>query len=171
MKRFSDRERVFAAPGDRRASSGGRIRGRRDAAAWLLCGLTGWCAGLTNGLLGAAGGILLVTVLPYLPLPASLLLTKESGAAGGILRPSTARPDRRDGFALALTVMLPVSALSFWRYASAGLLPEGYTLWTLILPAALGGLLGATLLDRLSPQRLRLIFSVLILVSGLRMVA
>ena len=39
---------------------------------WLLCALTGFGAGLLNGLLGAAGGILLVAVLPRLTPPAVL---------------------------------------------------------------------------------------------------
>ena len=45
----------------------------RRPLALLLCALSGFGAGLLNGLLGAAGGILLVAVLPVLPLPASYL--------------------------------------------------------------------------------------------------
>ena len=39
----------------------------------------------------------------------------------------------------------------------------------LLLPAAAGGLLGAFLLERTSPRRLRRLFAAVILVSGIRM--
>ena len=150
----------------------GRHTDRRVWLAWLLCACAGVGAGLLNGLLGAAGGILLVTVLPHLTLPAPLLarrdMTADKTGRRPRLRPRL-RPERRDTFALALTVMLPVSAISLWRYISGGLLPDGAQLWWLILPAAAGGLLGAWLLDRLSPKKLRLLFALLIMVSGLRM--
>ena len=43
------------------------------------------------------------------------------------------------------------------------------SLLPLLLPAAAGGLLGAFLLERTSPRRLRRLFAAVILVSGIRM--
>ena len=77
--------------------------------------------------------------------------------------------DRRDLFASALAVMLPVSAVSALRYRLAGVDPLPRSLLPLLLPAAAGGLLGAFLLERTSPRRLRRLFAAVILVSGIRM--
>ena len=111
--------------------------------------------------LGAAGGILLVTALPYLPTPSLLSVgANPYGQAGA---------DRRDLFASALAVMLPVSAVSALRYRLAGVDPLPRSLLPRLLPAAAGGLLGAFLLERTSPRRLRRLFAAVILVSGIRM--
>ena len=65
--------------------------------------------------------------------------------------------------------MLPVSAVSALRYRLAGVDPLPRSLLPLLLPAAAGGLLGAFLLERTSPHRLRRLFAAVILVSGIRM--
>ncbi len=130
---------------------------------FLLCGLVGFAAGCVNGLLGAAGGILLVSILPYLPAPALL-------SGGSIRRPVGSFLDSRDIFATALSVMLPVSAVSLVRYWLGGIRPDIGLTASLLLPSAAGGFLGAVLLDRLSPRHLRLLFALLIFVSGARMI-
>ena len=80
----------------------GRAGGGGRAGVLLLWAAVGLGAGFINGLLGAAGGILLVTALPYLPTPSLLSVgANPYGQAGA---------DRRDLFASALAVMLPVSA-------------------------------------------------------------
>lgn len=50
----------------------GRAGGGGRAGVLLLWAAVGLGAGFINGLLGAAGGILLVTALPYLPTPSLL---------------------------------------------------------------------------------------------------
>ena len=138
----------------------GRAGGGGRAGVLLRWAAVGLGAGFINGLLGAAGGILLVTALPYLPTPSLLSVgANPYGQAGA---------DRRDLFASALAVMLPVSAVSALRYRLAGVDPLPRSLLPLLLPAAAGGLLGAFLLERTSPRRLRRLFAAVILVSRIR---
>ena len=95
-----------------------------------------------------------MTALPYLPTPSLLSVgANPYGQAGA---------DRRDLFASALAVMLPVSAVSALRYRLAGVDPLPRSLLPLLLPAAAGGLLGAFLLERTSPRRLRRLFAAVI---------
>ncbi len=125
----------------------------------LLWAAVGFGAGVVNGLLGAAGGILLVSALPHLPTPARW--------STGRLPPR--RWDQRDVLATALCVMLPTSALSFVFYVVQGMRPEPSLLLTIALPTVGGGLVGAFLLDRIPREALRKGFALLIVVSGLRM--
>ena len=110
-----------------------------------LLGLSGLAAGLVNGLLGAGGGIVAVWGL------------------GRVL--AVHLPDRRDAFANALLVMLPLTAVSLIGYAARGLL-EDISTASLLLPAAAGGLGGALILDRINVRWLKIIFSVLVIYSG-----
>lgn len=135
-----------------------RVRSSRSC--WLFCALAGLGAGLLNGLLGAAGGILLVALLPRLMPPAVL-------DPRGILRDGVA--ERRDILAIALSVMLPVSAVSGVFYWVGGIRPSPSLLLSLVAPAAVGGLVGALLLGRLSDRILRKLFAALVVVSGIRM--
>ena len=67
----------------------------QTALPWLLLGLTGVSAGLLNGLLGAAGGILLVALLPRLTPPAALYppaVPLGMSAAPAVLRRSPEIP-------------------------------------------------------------------------------
>ena len=121
---------------------------------WLLLGLTGVSAGLLNGLLGAAGGILLVALLPRLTPPAVPLGTHH---------------ERRDILATAMTVMLPVSAVSGVFYWFGGIRPDPTLLLLLVIPAAAGGLMGAKLLGKLPDRVLKKIFAALVVVAGVRM--
>ncbi len=135
-------------------------RARHEWLVWLLCALLGFGAGVLNGLLGAAGGILLVAALPRLTPPASLYPPAQSL---GIAH------DRRDILATALSVMLPVSAVSGIFYWAGGIRPSPVLLLALTIPAAAGGLLGAMLLSRLSCEGLKRIFSAVVIIAGLRM--
>ena len=109
--------------------------------ALLFCG---FAAGFCNGLLGAGGGVLLVL-------------------AEGALFGKTAVNGRRF-FTTALSVMLPLSGLSAWQYAAAGM-RFSPAVWPLV-GAAIGGIAGALLLWRLSTAALRRIFAAVLLVSG-----
>ena len=112
--------------------------------------LLGAAAGFLNGLLGAAGGVILI-----------FFLAKYSRAHQNALAP-------RDVYATALCVLLPLSLLSFLRYRAAGVL-DPQTFFPFILPALVGGVGGALLLDRLPLWLVRRLFSVLLLCSGVLM--
>ena len=113
----------------------------------LLMG--GLAAGFLNGLLGAGGGIVIVWILEQ------------------VLRDVTR--DARDVFANALAVMLPVSAMSTVSYAISGGLPQG-NIARFLLPAVLGGLLGAFLLDRISTRAVKRLFCLLVILSGILLI-
>ncbi len=121
-------------------------RGKAVGAYLILCGLL---AGLVNGLLGAGGGILVVFAL-------SALLGEELG-------------DKRDLFANALCVMLPISAVSCLRYALTGILSvEGFGVYA--LPAVAGGVLGGILLGKLNGIWLKRLFGALVIWSGVLLI-
>jgi uncharacterized membrane protein YfcA len=106
-------------------------------------------AGFLNGLLGAGGGILIVFGL-------GLLLRDKLD-------------DPRSVFASAIAVMLPLSAISAFRYFQNGYTEEA-RLGFLLIPAIAGGALGAWLLRRLTPRALSHIFAAVVLVSGIVLV-
>lgn len=126
----------------------------------FLFALTGFGAGLLNGLLGAAGGILLVVALPRLTPPPSLYPPTH---------PLGKYHDRRDILATGMTVMLPVSAISGAFYWLGGIRPSPTLLLALILPAAAGGVLGAKLLTRIPNHMLKKIFAAVVVIAGIRM--
>ena len=106
----------------------------------------GFLAGLTNGLLGAGGGIVAVWAL-------------SASLGDGI-------EDRRDVFANALCVMLPISAVSCISYAIAGnLTVTGMGAYA--IPAILGGITGGILLGKIKFSSLRRLFAALVIYSGI----
>lgn len=133
---------------------------RSTALAWLSLLALGFGAGLCNGLLGAAGGILFVAILPRLCPPAVLYPPAV---------PLGEHHDRRDILSAAMAVMIPVSVLSSVFYALGGVRPDWGLVTALIPPAVLGGLIGAKLLGRLPENLLRKLFAALVVISGVRM--
>ena len=122
-----------------------RKSGKREAVYLLL---TGFGAGLVNGLLGAGGGILVV-----------LSLSAMMGIA----------EEKRDLYANALCVMLPISAVSCLRYAFAGRMQiEGFGVYA--LPAIAGGVVGGILLGRMKAPMLKKLFGALVIWSGIFMI-
>lgn len=109
----------------------------------------GLLAGFLNGLLGAGGGIAVVMGLRA--------LFGKKGA------------DPRSFYATAIAVMLPLSALTVWQYATGGHLPS-LSLWGIVLPAAAGGATGAFLLRHIAPQILNRIFAAIVVLSGIILV-
>lgn len=109
----------------------------------------GFLAGLLNGLLGAGGGIILVR-------GADKVLPREYR-------------DGRDVFANALAVMLPISAVSAIAYVLRGSVYE-LEFTKFILPAVIGGAGGGLLLAVIDTRLLRLIFSALVVWSGITMI-
>ncbi|MBO5883117.1 MAG: sulfite exporter TauE/SafE family protein [Clostridia bacterium] len=111
--------------------------------------LLGASAGFVNGLLGAGGGILIVLALKK-------ILKKESA-------------DEKEIFANSLAIMLPVSVFSAFLYAARGNISlVGFDAF--IIPAILGGIFGAILLGKLKPKVIRMLFGVLVIVSGILMI-
>ena len=111
--------------------------------------MLGLLAGLLNGLLGAGGGIVLVR-------GAERILPREYH-------------DGRDVFANALCVMLPISAVSAIAYVMRGSV-HGLEFSRFVLPAILGGAGGGLLLAVIDTRLLRLIFSALVVWSGITMI-
>lgn len=105
-------------------------------------------AGLINGLLGAGGGIVAVWGL-------SRALSEQM-------------TDRRDAFANALLIMLPMSVISLVAYSLRGL-PAGDHTSLLLLPAIAGGFGGALILDRINVKFLKILFAVIVVYSGFTM--
>ena len=128
----------------------------RSRPALFLWALLGLGAGFLNGLLGAAGGILLVTILPHMP----------QFPYGQVLVPP---PEGRAVFVTGLWVMVPATAVSALLYFVRGM--SGTPSQALIIAptAALGGLVGAILLNKLPQRFFRRLFGLLVLFAGIRM--
>ena len=155
---------------DRQSSENTIKKGRfsaREVARLCAVVLLGGGAGFCNGLLGAAGGVLLVLILPRLILP-SCLSVEVAGVRR--VRPFDGSLSRRDLLAISMAVMLPVSVMSGVTYWVSGIRPDPATVALLAIPSAAGGLLGARLLGRMPERHLRLLFSLLLVVSGARMI-
>ena len=101
-------------------------------------------SGVLNGLFGAGGGIVLTFMYGR--------LCRGWG----------------DAFAsVVLTVML-MSIVSAWRYFADGAV-DTELLSRLIVPAAVGGYLGAWISGRIKTEIIRIIFSVMLVISGINM--
>ncbi len=118
------------------------------SSALLLLLLGGLCAGFLNGLLGAGGGIVIVYTLSFV---------LKSNAKS------------RDVFANALLVMLPLSALSCFLYASRGNVSPK-ELGALVIPAITGGVAAGFLIDKIKTSFLNKLFAVLVVISGILLI-
>lgn len=116
---------------------------------WVPAALLGLLCGFLNALLGAGGGIPLVFGMQR------------------IFRNNTA--NGRSFFTTTLAVMLPLSLFSYLQYQKSGHVPPTPPL-SLLLPAVLGGAVGALLLSRLQVKLLQRIFATVVLFSGILMV-
>lgn len=115
----------------------------------LLLFTGGIAAGFLNGMLGCGGGIVIVALLSA--------LTKGTDF------------DSRDVFATSVAAVLPISAVSTVMY----LIRTDVSLTAMkpyVLPALVGGALGALLLDRLQTFWIKKIFALLIIWSGVSLV-
>ena len=122
---------------------------RNGARSIIRLSSVGLAAGLVNGLLGAGGGILIVFGL------APLLEHDEEG--------------KRDVFANALAVMFPVSVVSLIGYLTAGRVSfDGFYVY--LIPCAVGGLIGALLLDRIKIPLIQKLFAAIVIWSGFWMI-
>ena len=121
----------------------------------IAVSLGAFAAGITNGLLGAGGGIILIFVL--------------APALGKLYEKGNELYGRRDIMAVSLCVMMPVSAVSAIRYAMGGAL-DASLIAKLIVPAVLGGIVGGILLDKLRENLIMKLFAFLVIYSGLAMI-
>lgn len=108
--------------------------------------LVGTGAGFINGLLGAGGGIIVTFFL-------SRTFSDEQKADNGV-------------FANAVATMLPISVVSLILYFSKGYLKFDFALVSLLPSALIGGILGAFLLTKLKIKAVKILFSILVIVSG-----
>lgn len=127
--------------------------GDENAKNVAIISIGGLLAGFCNGLLGAGGGIVVV-----LALSAALPRDEDS---------------RRSLYANALCVMLPLSLLTLATYALKGNIPNGFLgadYALLLVGAAIGGVLGALILDKLPSSILKKAFALLTVLSGILMI-
>lgn len=112
----------------------------------IVCGLA---AGFVNGFLGSGGGIILIFAF-------ALMYPAE---------------DVKDCFVSSVMSILPMSAVSLYFYIKNGKVDfGGNSPLIFILPAVAGGISGAFLMRRISPKTLKIVFAVLMLWAGIRMI-
>ena len=111
---------------------------------WTLA-LFGGIAGFINGFLGGGGGVLVV----------SLLLTVM------------ALP-QKNAQATALLIILPLTVVSAVVYLFKGVIDWQPTLWA-TLGVVLGGVVGALLLSKLKSDVIKIIFAVVLILGGIKM--
>lgn len=112
---------------------------------WIKIAGLGVFAGLANGFLGSAGGILIV--------PGFIFLGMEE----------------KQAHASSLLVIAPISLVSVFVYSSGG-----YIQWQdslpLLIGSVIGGVAGAFFLDKINKKVLEWIFTGIIIFSGIRMI-
>lgn len=112
--------------------------------------LIGALSGTINGLLGAGGGIIITYYL-------SKNLSDEQKSENGV-------------FANAVATMLPVSAISLAFYLLKGYIKLDEKLISLLPAAIVGGIAGAFLLTKLKLKTVKIIFAILVTISGFMMI-
>lgn len=112
----------------------------------ILLLVSGIVIGVVNGLLGGGGGMLVVPALVYF-----------------------AKLPAKTAHATAILVILPVSIISAAVYLITGGLKFDLSLTTCAGVVA-GGVLGALLLKKLDSKYIKLIFAMLMIVAGLKMI-
>ena len=127
------------------AGTGEKKRATLDAPLAFRLIAVGMTAGVINGVFGTGGGTVIVFAL--------------SALAGRLF------PDRRMIFANAIAIILPPAVVSTLVYASFSP-PDPATVTAIALCSLAGGALGALLLGKLKGRVLRLIFAVLMILSG-----
>jgi uncharacterized membrane protein YfcA len=108
----------------------------------VLFFLLSFVAGGINGFLGTGGGIIFIFMLS--------MLTDN---------------DTKDNYATSLCAILIISSFGVIPYARRSLV-DFAMIGQVALPAALGGIVGALLVDKMKVKYLNLIFALLIIYSG-----
>ncbi len=109
----------------------------------------GAAAGFCNGFLGAGGGIILLYAIKR-------------------INPVKGATAERDNFASVVAAVLPLCIVSAITYSGRGNF-SGELFARLILPAAMGGVCGAFLTDKLNTSHIKNIFAVIVIVAGINM--
>lgn len=112
----------------------------------ILGWIGGGVVGFVSGFFGGGGGMICVPLL-------------QKGM----------RQNAKVSHATAMPVILPVSVFSAITYAIEGFFDFPATLWTGI-GAVLGGIIGALLLKKLESGAVRIIFAVIMLAAGVKMI-
>lgn len=112
----------------------------------ILLGMLGTATGLVNGFFGSGGGMIAVESL------------ESSGT------------ESKKAHATSILAILPLSVVSSVVYYLRGSFSFRTETVSLLVGASVGGLLGAMLLGKLSAKWIDLIFTLLMLISGIRMV-
>lgn len=112
---------------------------------FLFC-LLSFLGGAINGFVGTGGGIIYVFMLSFLT-----------------------NNDKRDNFATSLFSMIFISLVGISAYFRAGSVDFNQISGD-ILPSILGGLLGAILTSKLKIRWLNLLFGILVIYSGVKMI-
>lgn len=112
----------------------------------MICAFVSLAAGCVNGLLGTGGGILLTYMFAFLSVG-----------------------DVKDNLANAMAVIITVSAVSLFTY-EGGYFSDSTHFFSTAIPAALGGISGAYLSDKVSAKLLNKVFAVLVIYAGINMI-
>lgn len=114
--------------------------------AFFIFAIFSFLAGGLNGFLGTGGGIVFVILLS--------LITKN---------------EQKDNLATTLCATLPISMIGLIYYIKSESV-DFSLIGKILVPSLVGGVVGAILVDRLSTRLLNLIFSLLIIYSGFRLI-
>lgn len=113
---------------------------------WIKIGLIGFISGIINGLFGGGGGTIIVLAL-------TLIL--------GI--------DQHKAQATAISIILPLSLISSYIYCK-----NGFTAINIAFKIAVGGIIGSyigsNILNKISADHLRKIFSFFMIIAAIRMI-
>lgn len=109
-------------------------------------GLIGILTGLINGLIGIGGGTILIPAMVF-------LLGEKQHIAHGT----------------SLAVILPTALVSTFIYQANNHMDWGLA-FKIAASGMLGGYLGALLMERIPPLRLKQIFGIFMILAGIRMV-
>lgn len=112
----------------------------------LLLFLSGAAIGFLNGFFGGGGGMICVPILQKV-----LSL------------------DAKQSHATAIAVIFPLSLISAFIYVNNGYI-QSFPLLTIGLGVVAGGLLGAFALKFLPPKAIRLIFAIIMLAGGIKLI-
>ena len=121
------------------------LKGKHKIAVLLLFCLLAFVGGGLNGFVGTGGGIVFIFAL-------SLLTNNE----------------KKDNYVTTLFSIIPISLIGSLPYFSGGSVDISI-LRSAYLPAILGGVLGALLVDKLRVRWLNLFFGVLVIYSGINL--